>query len=88
MIIKTEKGNVELGRALFWEIDEQQIGQALINSDDWVIQRVFEYGNLDEIDTIIEYYGSDRTVGALDRLKHDLNPMAKTMAWYYFGLNF
>ena len=88
MIIKTEKGNVELGRALFWDINERNIGQALSESDEWVVPRVFEYGTLEEINEIIQYYGRDHTRNILVRVKDGLRPMSKAMAWYYFGLDF
>jgi hypothetical protein len=86
MIIETQKGSVELGRALFWDINEQNIGQALIESDEWVIPRVFEYGTLGEITELIRYYGRDKTATILLRLKDQLKPVTKAMAWFYFDL--
>jgi hypothetical protein len=86
MIIETQKGNIELGRALFWDINEQNISLALVESDDWVIPRVFEYGTLEEITALINYYGREKTTTTLLRLKDELKPVTKAMAWFYFDL--
>lgn len=86
MIIETEKGTVKLGRALFWEINEKDIARALVESDEWVVLRVFEYGTLDEIAALIRYYGKENVKDILWQLKSQLKPVTKAMAWYYFDL--
>lgn len=86
MVIETQNGNVNLGRALFWEINEQNIGRALMESDEWVIPRVFEYGTLEEINELIRYYGKEKTTAILLHLKGELKPVTKAMAWYYLNL--
>jgi hypothetical protein len=86
MIIETQNGSVELGRALFWDINEQNIGRALMESDEWVIPRVFEYGTLREIAELIRYYGREKTTTILLHLKNELKPVTKAMAWFYLDL--
>jgi hypothetical protein len=86
MIIETQNGRVKLGRALFWDINEQNIGRALMESDEWVIPRVFEYGTLGEINELIKYYGKEKTAAILLHLKDELKPVTKAMAWFYFDL--
>jgi hypothetical protein len=85
LMIETPNGKVNLGRELFWEINEKDIGKALMESDEWVVPRVFEYGTLKEIAEIIRYYGKDKVLDIL--LKVQLKPMSKAMAWYYLGLD-
>jgi hypothetical protein len=51
-----------------------------------VIPRVFEYGTLGEITELIRYYGRDKTATILLRLKDQLKPVTKAMAWFYFDL--
>lgn len=85
LTIETKKGKVNLGRELFWDINENDIGTALIESDEWVLPRVLEYGTLKEIEAIIRYYGKQRAVNILS--KAQLKPMSKAMAWYFLGLD-
>jgi hypothetical protein len=41
--------NLKHRRTLFWDIPEKDIEHALVESDEWIITRVFEYGTLDDI---------------------------------------
>jgi hypothetical protein len=88
MQIQTAKGNIELARGLFWEIDESAISKALLEADEWVILRVFEYGTLDEISDIINYYGQENTLAILLKLKGELKPMTRALARLYFRTKF
>lgn len=78
--------NEDLGlrRELFWDIKKEDIQLALSNSREWVIVRVFEYGDLIEIDNIIEFYGEDFTKKAL--LGSNLKPMGRAMAKLFLSL--
>ncbi len=82
--IETMNGKVKLGKELFWDIDEKDIATVLIKSDEWVLPRVLEYGTLQEINEIIQYYGEERVTDILTKIK--LSPMSKAMAWYYLNL--
>lgn len=43
-------------KALFWDIDTSALDWN--KHKEWIIQRIFEYGNDAEIETVIEHYGS------------------------------
>ena len=47
----------KFGMALFWDIRLEKINW--IKNKEWVIQRVFEYGNRQEIEEIIRFYGKE-----------------------------
>ena len=72
-------------RHLFWEIDPNVIEKALVESDDWVIPRVFEYGNFQDIYDVIDLYGEEKVKQVLstERLKRT----ATVMAYLYLGVD-
>ncbi len=72
-------------RSLFWDIDEKNIEQSLMDSGDWVIVRVFDYGDIEDIEEVIELYGVERTKKIL--LETNLRPMAKTMAYLFLNID-
>jgi hypothetical protein len=76
--------DLKLNRALFWDINEKDIEKTFIESDDWVIVRVFEYGELEEIYSVIELYGEARVKEVLS--KAQLRPMARAMAFLFFDI--
>lgn len=84
-MIETEKGHVNIGKELFWDIPEKDMGMAFTQSKDWVIVRVFEYGTLDEIAEIIDYYGKPMVKNALSNAM--LRPVAKAMGKLFLDLN-
>ena len=84
-VIETPTGKVNLGRELFWDIHQDNISAALARSPEWVVVRVFEYGTLDEIFEIINFYGKEHVKDIL--LKAQLKPVAKAMAWVYLDLD-
>lgn len=49
-------------KAIFWDIDLEQLDW--MDNKEWVIRRVFEYGNEKEIETILQFYGK-KTVSSL-----------------------
>lgn len=70
-------------KELFWEVSPSSIEQVLRESDDWVIVRVFEYGEIEDIVDVIELYGKEKTKSIL--LKADLKPVAAVMAYLFLG---
>lgn len=74
-----------LRRELFWDIKEDDIPKALRDSAEWVIVRVFEYGNLDEIRKVINLYGEDYVKEVL--MQATLRPMARAMARLFLSIN-
>lgn len=71
-------------RSLFWDINEKDIERALVESDDWVIERVFEYGELDDIYDVIELYKKEKVNAVLSKTK--LRPMARAMAFLFLDM--
>jgi prophage maintenance system killer protein len=70
---------------LFWEIDPSMIEKALIESDDGVIPRVFEYGNFQDIYDVIDLYGEEKVKHVLSTEK--LKRTATVMAYLYLGVD-
>ena len=56
----------KLHRSLFWDTAMGKINW--IRSANYIIQRVFEYGNETEIEEIIRFYGHKKVVEALDAI--------------------
>jgi hypothetical protein len=71
-------------RALFWDIPESNIEQALAESDEWVINRVFENGTLDDIFEAIDLYGEPRVKAVLSQSK--MGRVTRAMARLLFDL--
>lgn len=70
---------------MFWDINEKDIEKALVESDDWVVARVFEYGTLDDIFDVIELYGKEKVKEIL--MKSKLPPVSAAMALLYLGVH-
>lgn len=77
--------NLTQRKALFWEINPNRIEQVLQESDDWVIVRVFEYGEIDDIFDVIELYGEKKVKEVLSTEK--LKPTAAVMAYLFLGID-
>lgn len=63
----------QLSRILFWDTDIEQVDVQAHSA--FLIQRVLEYGSLDDWRLIRDFYGLDRIVADCKRLR-TLNPMA------------
>jgi hypothetical protein len=72
-------------RTLFWDINEKDIPQVLVTSDEWIIARVFQYGTLKDIFAVIDLYGKERTSKILSHLQ--LPTVASAMAYVYLGVD-
>ncbi len=77
--------NLRSRRPLFWDINEKDIDRALVESDEWVIPRVFEYGSLSDIREVICLYGKDRVSSVLAERK--LKPMSRAMAFLFLDMD-
>lgn len=84
-MIETANGKINLAKELFWDIPEKNIPLALIQSSEWVVVRVFEYGTLEEIAEIIKFYGKEKVKELLS--KSNLRPVAKAMAWLFLEVD-
>ena len=58
-------------RAIFWDIDLDKLDW--IENKEWIIQRIFEYGNEEEAKTIINFYGKVTVLAVLDKVKSAWN---------------
>lgn len=58
-------------RTLFWDTNFDTLDWQ--RNSDWIIQRVFEYGNENEIQETIRYYGEDKIVNVLQVIKDSWN---------------
>ena len=58
-------------RAIFGDIDLEQLDW--IENKEWIIQRVFEYGNEKEIETILQFYGKETVSSLLAKVKTKWN---------------
>jgi hypothetical protein len=77
--------NLSSRRALFWDINENDIERVLVDSDEWVILRVFQYGSLQDIQAVIELYGVMRSKQVLSSL--ELPPVASAMAYLFLDID-
>ncbi|WP_300762303.1 helix-turn-helix transcriptional regulator [uncultured Bacteroides sp.] len=55
--------------ALFWDTRIEKINW--IKNKEWVIQRIFEYGNSREIDEAIRFYGKDTIITILHNISSE-----------------
>ena len=58
-------------KALFWDTDFETLDWQ--RNSEWIIQRVFEYGNESEIKETIRYYGKKRITNVLRNIKDTWN---------------
>ena len=58
-------------KALFWDTDFETLDWQ--RNSKWIIQRVFEYGNENEIEETIRYYGKRKITKVLDSIKDSWN---------------
>lgn len=84
-IEKTDKNPLLTRKELFWEINPNSIEAAFRENDDWVIVRVFEYGTLEDISDVIEFYGKEKTSEVLAR--EPLKPTAAAMAYLFLNVD-
>jgi hypothetical protein len=66
--MKSEIIKDKLSPHLFWDIDKSNI--CLDKNKRWLIQRVLEYGLLNDWLIILKYYGMDEIVQTATKLKH------------------
>ena len=70
---------------MFWEVSPDRIQQILRENDDWVIVRVFEYGEINDIFDVIKLDGEDNVKEVLRRDK--LKPVAAVMAFLFLDVD-
>lgn len=72
-------------RPLFWDVRAGDIATVLTESDEWVVPRVFQYGELEDIEAVIGLYGSSRTREIL--LHSRLPRVAEAMAFLFLDID-
>lgn len=72
-------------RALFWDVAEAEIEAALQNAPQWVVPRVFQYGTLEDIDSVISLYGEEKTREIL--MQTNMEPVTRSMAFLFLGID-
>ena len=76
----------QISKRTFWDVD---ISEHDFNySNDWVITRVFDRGTLDEVFSIINYYGYDFVKNALVTTQDNLPNHTILLAKAIFKLNY
>ena len=48
---------MKLNPALFWDVNIAEL--SFEDSPDWIIERVFDRGSLDEVISVVNYYGKE-----------------------------
>lgn len=72
-------------RPLFWDVRAGDIATVLKDSDEWVVPRVFHYGELEDIEAVIRLYGPARTREILLHAK--LSRVAEAMAFLFLDID-
>ena len=72
-------------KALFWDVNEQDLDRVFAESDDWVILRIVEYGTIEDIFELIDFYGSLKVKEVLTT--NSLSQMSAAMAFLFFRID-
>lgn len=67
LIEQAEPDKSKFRKALFWDTDFETLDWQ--HNSEWIIQRVFEYGNESEIKETIHYYGKRKITKVLESIK-------------------
>lgn len=65
----------KLSKGLFWDTRIEKINW--IRNKEWVVQRTFEYGNEQEIEEIIRFYGKETVRQLLSQIKSTWKSVAR-----------
>jgi hypothetical protein len=76
----------QIAKRTFWDVDIAE--QDFKDSSEWIIVRVFDRGTLDEVFSIINYYGFDFVKNVLTSTNENLPNHAVLLARAIFKLNY
>ena len=76
----------QISKRTFWEVDISM--NDFIHSNEWIITRVFDRGTLDEVFSIIDYYGFDFVKNVLITTQENLPNHTILLARAIFKLNY
>ena len=62
-----KKTRPQFFKGLFWDIDESKLDYE--KNAEWIIQRIFERGDLDDIFLLVYYYGKEKVISILKNAK-------------------
>lgn len=62
-----DKEITKLSRSLFWDVpqDIPNIQRIVNENPDWTIERVFEYGTMQDIRQVLAWYGKEKAISVL-----------------------
>jgi hypothetical protein len=76
----------QISKRTFWDVEISE--HEFIYSQEWVITRVFDRGSLDEVFSIIKYYGFDCVKNVLVTTQDNLPNHSILLARAIFKLNY
>jgi hypothetical protein len=76
----------QISKGTFWDVDISELD--FNHSKEWVITRVFDRGSLDEVISIIKYYGFDSVKNVLITTPDNLPNHTILLARAIFKLNY
>lgn len=76
----------DISKRTFWDVDVSE--NDFKNSHEWVINRVFDRGTLDEVFSVINYYGFDFVKHTLQSTTDNIPNHAILLARAIFKLNY
>lgn len=77
---------MKLNPALFWDVNIAEL--SVEDSADWIIERVFDRGSLDEVIEVINYYGKETVKKTIQTVPTYLPNHSILLAKALFNLNF
>jgi|GEM_PF-2853950 len=86
MLFIVDDKELNLGKELFWDVALERVPDIIRNNPAWVLPRVLEYGELEEIDLMIYYYGEEKSRAIVKELMHELRPMGRAMARLFLDI--
>ena len=76
----------QISKRTFWDVEISE--HDFIHSNEWVITRVFDRGSLDEVFSVINYYGFDFVKNVLVTTQDNLPNHTILLARAIFKLNY
>jgi hypothetical protein len=77
---------MKLNPSLFWDINISEL--SFEDSKDWIIERVFDRGSLDEVISVINYYGKENVKKTIQAVPTYLPNHTILLAKALFNLHF
>jgi len=80
------KAHPLISESTFWDIDPETLDYE--SAADWVILRVFDRGSLQEVISVVKYYGKEKVKTILQTEKSQLPDHSILLARAFFQLKF